>query len=352
MTTSIPSLPSRRESYSISLLVFALGFVIVATVIHLLIPNPLRLYAELRSEKIELMDSWKGGGSAAAFGSSHVNDGFDPRAFDDELSSMHRSAPSINLGIEGAGQSEQRAMALEFLRRFSSDPAAGHEPCFVMLELSAGANITGHLVHPRAINIYDWATTKFVGDLSGSETTRYHALGRDGYAITAMAMHYSNVGMLSNAILRPSIDQKLYRDETAYGRSGLHELSLDTAVPVKATGTKPVVVKQSLAHGNYRLIEELAAASGNPRLHFVYFVMPVYYLKSIPDYPAAIQTSVGLVPILNLARPDLYPQLFMPKYWHDSGHLNSDGAALGSRILADQLKTWSAANHWDQNCGG
>jgi hypothetical protein len=352
MTTSTPSLPSRRESYSLSLLVFALGFVIVATVIHLLIPNPLRLYAELRSEKIELMDGWKGGGNAAAFGSSHVNDGFDPRGFDDELSAMQRSTPSINLGIEGAGQSEQRAMALEFLRRFSSDPSAGHEPCFLMLELSAGVNITGHLVHPRAINIYDWATTKFVGDFSGSETSRMRTLGRDAYAMTAMAMHYSNVGMLSNAILRPSINQKLYAEETAYGRSGLHELSPDTAVPVKPAETKPMIVKQSLSYGNYRLIEELFAASGNPRLHFVYFVMPTYNLKIIPDYPAAIQTSVGLVPILNLARPDLYPQLFMPKYWHDSGHLNADGAALGSRLLADQLKTWNAANHWDQNCGG
>ena len=358
MTTSTPSLPPRRESYILSILVFVLGFVIVATAIHLLIPNPLRLYAELRSEKIELMDGWKGGGYAAAFGSSHVNDGFDPRAFDDELAAMQRRTPSINLGIEGAGQTEQRVMALEFLRHFSGSTAAGHAPCYVMLELNAGANITGHLVHPRAINIYDWATTKFLTDLSAPEVGAYRIAGREGYALSAMAMHYTNVGMLSNVILRPQIDQRLYDQETADGRSGLHDLSADKTVPVEAAekidpAIKPVVAKQSLSHGNYRLIDELAAAAGNPRLHFVYFVMPSYSnLKGFSVYPATIQTSIGVVPILNIARPDLYPQLFEPKYWHDRGHLTGEGAAMASRILADQLKAWNAANHWDQNCGG
>jgi hypothetical protein len=343
----------------VSILAFALGFVCIATVIHLLIPNPLRLYAEMRSEKLELLDGWKGGGYAAAFGSSHANDGFDPRAFDDELSAVQRRVPSINLGIEGAGQTEQRVMALEFIRHISNDTTVAHPACYLMLEMTAGANITGHLVHPRAINIYDWATTKFVlVDLDGPGITASRELGRAEYALTAMTMHYSNVGMLSNAILRPSLDQKLYTEETEDGRNGLHELSSDHAIPVQGSvkidpGVKPVAVKQEVSPGNGHLIEELAAASGHSQLHFAYFVMPLYSnLKQFPDYPASIQTGVGPVPIFNLARPDLYPQLYAPKYWHDPAHLNGEGAALVSRILADQLKAWNAANHWDMNCGG
>lgn len=359
MTTSFPSLPPRRESYTLSILVFVLGFVIVATAIHLLIPNPLRLYADMRSEKIELLDGWKGGVYAAAFGSSHVNDGFDPRAFDDVLAATERRTPSINLGIEGGSQTEQRAIALEFLRHFSASGAPEHQPCFVMLELNAGANFTAdHLVHPRAINIYDWETTKFVSGLSASGLSRFQKAGRDGYALTAMAMHYSNVGMLSNAILRPPIDQKLYDEETADGRSGLHDLSSADAIPVEAAekidpAIKPVAVPQALSQGNRHLVDELAAAARNPNLHFVYFVTPLYdNLRKFPDYPSTIQTNVGIVPIFNLARPDLYPQLFEPKYWHDPAHLNGDGAALASRILAGQLKAWNATHHWDQTCGG
>src|SRR6266700_300518 len=96
MATNFPN-PSSRENYVLSILVFVLGFVTMAAVIHLLIPNPLRLHADLRSEKIELLDSWRGGVYSAAFGSSHVNDGFDPRAFDDELSAMQCRTPSVNL---------------------------------------------------------------------------------------------------------------------------------------------------------------------------------------------------------------------------------------------------------------
>jgi hypothetical protein len=358
MNTDFPSPPSKWKSYSLSILVFALGFVIVAAAIHMALPNPLRLYADMRSEKIELLDTWKGGVYAAAFGSSHVNDGFDPRAFDDELTAMQRRTPSINLGIEGGSQTEQRVMALEFLRHFSGGAAAGHQPCYVMLELNAGANFTpNHLVHPRAINIYDWATTKFVTQLSEPGFSRVHKAERDGYALAAMTMHYTNVGMLSNAILQPPIDKELYAEETSDGREGLHDLSDVDAIPVEAAEDpdppgKPVAVEQALSPGNGHLIEELAAASDDPHLHFVYFVMPIYSnLRRFPDYPATMQTGVGVVPIFNLARPDLYPQLFEPKYWHDPAHLNADGAALVSRILADQLKAWNATHHWDQTCG-
>jgi hypothetical protein len=358
MATSSPA-PSSRENYFLSILIFVLGFVTIATVIHLLIPNPLRLHADMRSEKIELLDGWRGGVYSAAFGSSHVNDGFDPRAFDDELSAMQRRTPSVNLGIEGGSQTEQRAIALEFLHHFAVTASPAQQPCFVLLELNAGANFTtDHLVHPRAINIYDWGTMKFVASLSDSQFGRLRNAGREGYALAAMAMHYSNVGMLSSDILQPPIDQKLFDEENAEGRRGLHDLSGTEPGWFAATekinaSSAPIAVKQTVTPGNYQLLAELAVAADNRKLHFIYFVTPMYLnLQRYPEYPATIQTPNGIEPILSLARPDLYPQLFETKYWHDPAHLNAEGAALASRLLADQLKAWYSANHRDMTCGG
>jgi hypothetical protein len=356
-TTNLPESPGRKN-YFLSILLFILGFVTIAGLIHILIPNPLRLHADRRSEKIELLDDWKGGVYSAAFGSSHVTTLFDPRAFDDELSAMQRRTPSINLGIEGGSQTEQRAMALEFLNHFSGAKPA-ERPCFILLELNAGANFTpDHLVHPRAINIYDWATMKFVAGLSDSGFDRARRVGRDGYALAAMAMHYSNVGMLSSNILRPPIDQKLLDEETADGQRGLHGLSGIDPLLVKAarrinSSSGPVAVKQTLTPGNYQLLEELAAATENRKLHLIYFVTPKYSNRQrFPDYPPTIQTPNGVEPILNLARPDLYPELFDLRYWYDDSHMNVAGAALGSRVLADQLKAWYSANNREMTCGG
>jgi hypothetical protein len=307
----------------------------------------------MRSEKIEILDDWRGGIYSAAFGSSHVNDGFDPRAFDDELSAVERRTPSLNLGVEGGSQTEQRALGLEFLRRYSARGSAGQQPCFVLLELNAGANFTSdHLVHPRAINIYDWKTTKFVATLSDAGLSRVRRMGRVGYALAAMAMHYTNVGMLSSKILRPPIDQKLFDEETADGRRGLHDLA-GTYPGLIRSDSKPVAEKQNLSAGNYHLLEELAAASGDRNLHFVYFVTPLFPdVQRFPDYPATIETPNGNEPIVNLGRPDLFPELFNPKNWHDPGHLNADGAALASRLLAGQIKAWYSANHREMTCGG
>jgi hypothetical protein len=342
-----------------SILTFGLGFLIVATAIHLSLPNPLRLHADMRSEKLELLDTWKGGAYAAAFGSSHVNEGFDPRAFDDELSAMQRRTPSVNIGVEGGSQTEQRALALEFLHRFSASSVAGQQPCFVLLELNAGANFTlDHLVHPRAINIYDWSTTHFALGLSDSSMGTSRRLGRDAYALAAMSMHYTNVGMLSSYIFSPPINSQLLQDETEDGRRGLHVLtsgSIDVTPRPDASGAAglPIPLDQKLTPGNYRLLEDLAAASSNPNLHLIYFVTPLYTdINQYPLYPETIQTPHGVEPILNLARPDLYPQLFTPKYWHDNAHLNEEGAAFASRLLADQLQAWYLANHRNPNCGG
>ncbi len=347
----------RTARVALSILSFVLGFLSLAAIIHFSLPPTLRLHADMRSEKLNILDQWKGGVFAAAFGSSHVNEGFDPRAFDDELTAMQRRTPSVNLGIEGGSQTEQRVMALEFLRHFSAS-STHQQPCFLLLELNAGANFTtNHLVHPRAINIYDWDTTRFVLSLSDSSLGRVRRLGRDGYALAAMGLHYANVGMLSSYLLNPPDNQQLLEAETEDGRRGLHVFQqtwVKNAPPQgdASAAVHPVFVDQKLNPGNYDLIDELIADSNNPKLHVTYFVSPFYqdrYRFSL--YPETIQTPHGTEPILSI-RPDLHPELFQAKYWHDNSHLNEEGAAIASRILADQLQTWYEEHHRKIDCGG
>lgn len=346
-----------KQRVGFSILLFVLGFVLLASAIHLFLSDPIRLHADLRSEKLNILDGWKGGVYAAAFGSSHVNSGFDPRAFDDELTAMQRRTPSVNLGVAGGSQSEQRALAIEFLRHFSTGSTPEQQPCFLFLELNAGANFTAdHLVHPRAINIYDWATTKFVLSLSDGSVSSMQRVGRGGYALIAMGLHYTNVGMLSSYILSPPINQQLLQDETENGRRGLQalvgELNYLPQPAIPSDAKTPVPVPKALTPGNYELLYELAAASNDPKLHLTYIVFPFYTDQDhFPLYPDSIQTPHGVEPILSI-RPDIHPELFQPKYWHDDAHVNEEGAALASRLLAEQLQSWYIQHHRTTNCGG
>jgi hypothetical protein len=77
-------------------------------------------------------------------------------------------------------------------------------------------------------------------------------------------------------------------------------------------------------------------------VQFMYVATPrLEDLKSAPDYPAEIEGPAGPVPIFNLARPDLYPELYQPQNWRNAHHLNHDlGAPLFSRLLASQVRSW------------
>ncbi len=168
------------------------------------------------------MDQWQGKAYSASFGSSHVHYGFDPRVFDKVLAGTPAQTRTINLGMAGGSQTEQRVTALEFLRRMKA-PQKGAGPgaaraCIVVLELEAGTNFTTeHLVHPRAINIYDWQTMRFVVRLAPKDLGVTRRFGRTGFAVIAMGMHYLNVGMLSSEFFALSVDQSVVTRDTGHG---------------------------------------------------------------------------------------------------------------------------------------
>jgi hypothetical protein len=345
-----------------SLGLFLAGFVLTAAALHETIRTPLRLYADIRSEKLAIMDAWRGKALSAAFGSSHMHNGFDPRAFDEALSGTSLETHSINGSVAGGSQTEQRVMALEFLRGMKP-PALDGSPhaCFVLLEITAGANFTDdHLVHPRAINIYDWNTLRFVSRLTDSGMDRKQRLGRVAYAVMGTALHYMNVGMVSNRIFSPPMDAGIIARETEQNRRGLEAGKMTQAqqdeMAMKFARVREEKVREplpvALLPGNYALLQELKQASPVKNLQVLYAVMPMLGdIAQRREYPATIAGPDGPKPILNLARPDLYPYLFQPKYWADEAHLNEAGAAIGSRLLAEQIKAWYGANPAAAQCG-
>jgi hypothetical protein len=338
---------------------FAAGFLAVAAAIHTAIANPLRLHADIRSEKLVVLDDMVGKAESAAFGSSHIHNGFNPGAFDRALAGSPLQTRSENLGIAGGSQSEQRAMALEFVRHLQPPNQPGRA-CIVMLELNAGANFTSdHLVHPRAIDIYDWPTARFVSHLVEPSMTFEQRAGRTGYALAAMALHYTNVGMLSNLIFAPPVDQAQLSGETVDDRRGqiigLYDPAREAAMAkeIAAEPTQMKLQSASTSPGNREMIAEIAAASKVKGIAFAYIAMPKLSDLAVSyAYPDAIDADGVEVPIVNLARPDLYPQLYKAGLWHDDAHLNDIGAKLASTLIADALKQWYAAHGGAPRCGG
>jgi hypothetical protein len=350
--------------YLPALAMFVVGFAVAATLLHLLMRNQLRLHADIRSEKLLLMDQWQGKAYSAAFGSSHVHNGFDPRSFDLAMSGTPLQTRTLNLAIAGGSQTEQRATALAFLKELHVPPKMGStiesRACIAVLELGAGANFTNdHLVHPRAINIYDADTTKFVWHLTSPEMGLKQRVGRVAYAAMAMAMHYMNVGMVSSAIFAPPIDKEMYGIETVDDRRGLLAMQATPKERAKIqqiideSGGAPEPKPMPLLPGNSDLLTELAANSPVKNLTMSYLMMPMLAdLKSYPVTSDSVHWSGGEAPVIDMARPDLYPELYQARYWMDDAHLNEQGAKLMTTLMAKQLKQWYAAHGEPQRCGG
>jgi len=316
----------------------ALGFAAAAAAIRLLLPDPLYLYAPPRSEKLALLARDREA-TVAAFGTSRVHNGFLPSAFDTAFAGAPYAVHSLNLALFGGSQTEQRALAREFLARLSP---GGTEPafCIAILELNAGLNFElVNLFHPRSVNLYDLDTVLFAASFSDASVGRVREIARAGVALVAGLLHYSGLGMLSEALFqrprgggaeaeRGFVNEP--RDEA--GRRGVEAAFRDRP-------QTPVVATMSILPGNRALVAELRAAAARRNVHFFYLVSPsLDDLYRYPEYPAAIEVSGTPVPILNLARPDRYPQLFRPELWRDPGHLDTEGAALFSRILAEEVK--------------
>lgn len=351
-----------RHRIVLSLICFAGGYICLASFAHLCIvrlTQPISLYAEGRNEKLEILRLWRGRAASAAFGSSHVNNGFDPRAFDSVLAGTRLATTTINLGIEGGSQTEQHIMAREFLNT-RPDCHLNGSPCFVLLELNAGTNfVPRFLFHPRAINIYDLSNIRLALSFADRSEGLKRWIGRAGYALAAGALYYGNTGMLSNLIFHPSLNRTLLSSETANDRRG----QLNEAMPlgvakalrqVFATrGQTPSVLPQSLPVGYTVLPHLLDSETGGPAVQYVFFVTPsARDLHQRPLYPAELPGPHGPIPVLDVADPVQHPDLYDFANWQDDSHLNPRGAALYSTLLAHALLAWCSNQPATTPCGG
>jgi hypothetical protein len=336
---------------------FAAGFLVCIAMIHLVLPAPLSLHAAIRTEKLLLLEQWSGRASSAIFGSSHVHNGFDPRPFDAALKDTPIATTTVNLGVVGGSQAEQRAMAIRFAEQLRPVP---DKTCFVVLELNARTNITDRqLVHPRSINLYDWQTVRFVSQLSTRILGRARAAGQIAYALAASGLHYSNVGMLSSMIFAPPADEQKMIHQSMNDRRGLTEAAFlptdhdDVRRQIGSAPPTPSVEPRTLLPGHYELLSELRQRSAVRNVRFVYWVSPrIADLRTYPDFPDSIDVDGVTSPILSTARPDIYPQIYRPENWSDESHLNDRGAALVSKVLAEQMLAWYRDHPQPMGCDG
>jgi hypothetical protein len=326
-----------------------LGFVGACCLLRLLIPAPINLYAEIRSEKIALAMRWAGIVSVAAFGSSHVDCGFDPRSFDRAMLPAAGRPISLNLGVAGGSQVEQTAVALEFERIVATSPAKRNAHILLM-EANSGANFPRQFItHPRSINIYDSNALRLALQFSDPKLGLVRAIGRSLVAMADYALNFMNVGMLSAQLFRPSLNAGLVKTQTEADRRGL---SPPPPSPIDVKDTRDIYALMATLNSKPQSSPELITSGlcfeatsllrdreGAARYTVIFFVTPkLSDLRSYQTYPNSVTCGRHFIPIVNVALPETYAEIYDPKLWHDINHLNERGAAVYSRLLANEVK--------------
>lgn len=322
-----------------------LGFMSTGTIINILFNryvDPLDLYAQGRSEKLNTLNKTEVRYNLAIFGSSRVADAFDPNAFDARLSNHGiKGINSINLGVPGGSQTEQYAMAtryINYLKRNNIKRAT------LILELTAGVNLQNmHLIHPRAINLYNHDVALFALSFSTPKSGLFKSLGRSAYAVAATSLYHLNLGFLSSTIFSP-----LHIADDSFHHINNQNLDsinrrINQSVPSDVATAFLKAPKSSISMsfigqpGYSGLINNLSeqASLNNINIKFVYVAFPTLQtLNHHILWPPHMKTLIGNVPVIDLSASQ---QLITPKCWKDVGHLNKKCAFIASQIIADIL---------------
>lgn len=334
-----------------NLTLFAASFLGMVAIIHFAFTSvvaPLDLYAENRSEKLtELADNHEKY-SVAAVGSSRIHSAFDPRVFDETFNAEQSTkVRSVNLAVAGGSQTEQYAMARHFIEHAAQE---GLPEVTIILELSAGLNLQNqHLMHPRAINLYDQAVTRFGLEFSNPDLGLKRYAGRVGYVAAAGALHRLNVGFLSSAVFQHSpvkdeIQQQFAKDRRGFIQNDSTEFKKAIDARFAKSPSSPTVANFPMQPGYNNLVTELShfASVNGVKANFVYvFAATLSNLEHREDIPASIDTEIGPIPVVDFS--DM-KELADPKYWNDPGHLSYAGAIVFSRLLAERAAALGSSN--------
>jgi hypothetical protein len=322
-----------------------LGFFSAAASINIifnLYVDPLDLYAKGRSEKLDILNTTEGRYSLAIFGSSRVADAFDPKTFDARLSNQGiKGINSVNLGVPGGSQAEQYAMATRYIEYLNKNKL---KRATIILELTAGVNLKNmHLVHPRAINLYNHDVALFVSSFTTKKSRPLKFLGRSAYALAATSLYHLNLGFLSSTLFSPLniadapshyIDnQKLDPVNSVVKESVPNDV---TSKFSKALGPRLTIsfIEQPGYSGIINNLSKQASVN-NTNVDFIYVVLPTLEnLNFHIAWPSRIKTSIGNVPVIDLSAKQ---QLLTPKCWKDIGHLNKTCSFIATKLIADYL---------------
>lgn len=342
--------PSRHRVLLAALASFLAGLVIAAIAVRPFVGDPMTLYAPYRTEKLAVLARDAGGACTAAFGTSHVHNGFDPRVFDAAAAADGWQAHSLNLAVEGGSQGEQYLLARAFLADRARFAGKGR-PCVLMLELNAGVNMqANNFVNPRAINIYDPDVTALTLSYATPDLPWLRNMGRQWFALAGAAMYQLNTGMLAGRIFARDLDQQLLDRQVSDDQRGLLVESAnarESAAVSQAIATRPAVPateRAILAAGHAALLRRLYALDPDDRAELVLVVTPKISDLTVEErYPPCLLVGQRRVAVLDLASPGNFPEIYHADLWHDLAHLNAAGAAVYSRALARAYRQWHAA---------
>jgi hypothetical protein len=318
-----------------------LAFCVVCGLIGLLLPDRMALYAARRSEKLQLAEHWASLATVAVFGSSHMDNGFDPRAFDAVLAKSNWHARTINLAVSGGGAIEQAAMAGEFAKLATRTRRDG--PVLMLLELNLGPNFAPkYLAHPRAINLYDRSSLALATSFADPSLGMARAVGRMAFAAAAASMHYMNIGMLSAAILKPPLDAAMIEIQTGQDRRGhtplLSSGGLEEWADLAQQKREAHAEPGEITRGQCETWRRLASAPYGRDLEFAYVVTPTLPdLIAYKDFPRTIRCDGVEIPIINVAVPALHPELYDPAIWNELAHLSESGASVFTQLVAAEV---------------
>ncbi len=325
-------LPARAISRALPCFgVALLSFAGMALLLHALLPDPSSLPTQYRTSKLALIERWSGKANIAAFGTSRLHEGFLPATFDAVFGAEPGAAPfSVNLAVVAGSLTEQRMLAKRYLAHATC-------PNLLMLEINAGLNMPPETrFDPRTVNLYDTDVLHFVLFFRDTSISFPRRLGRIFYALTASAAHAMNAGMLGSVLFpvaHPSAN------EDARGRIGLPqtpEERMHVAEMFAVRPAAPDIISKTVGEGYRQLLADIAGPKRNMR--FLYIVAPMLEdMTQRPDYPAHMDWAGGDVPILNMARPDLFPEIYRPEHWRNATHMTRQGAETFSRLLAGEV---------------
>ncbi len=331
------------------------SFVSVALLIQFFIPAPSHLPVDGRSERLELLKFWSKDANVGVFGTSRINESVDPRLLDAGLSKINNHLKSLNLSLYGGSQTEQRFLASAFL---DMSAHTGTKACLVILELNAGLNFPPeNRFHPRAINLYDRETLDFVYHFSGEGLNLFRRIGRMAFALLAGAAHYMNMGMISTIVFPPpplTLKEVERRGLVVHPVSEPYEIQRVHAL-FERRPEHPQVGDFPLQPGHHHLVDWLnnrAVSNGITPPKFIYVLTPTLAdMETTQETPEYMTTSAGEVPIINMARPARFPELYQQKNWRNAGHLSEAGSKVFSHLLAQQITAWLKAHPQALACG-